>query len=147
MKLISGRPISSSPALKESFALAKAWIHDCLSSKDHLYCAKICPQNTSASPNILPGHALPRPPTRLIDVGPSTGSQEPKLISPSDSQLPAEPHYVALSHCWGQAQLLKILSHHTDFDLETLNQDQEKLAKIERKPLITTSLWATRTTL
>jgi hypothetical protein len=139
MKLISGRPISSSPASKESFALAKAWIHECLSSKDHLYCAKICPQNTSASPNILPGHALPRPPTRLIDVGPSTGSQEPKLISLSDSQLLAELHYVALSHCWGQAQLLKILSHHTDFDLETLTQDQEKLAKIERKPLTTTS--------
>src|SRR3954462_1298201 len=108
MRLISGRPISSNPASEESFGLAKAWIDDCLNSKEHSYCPKLSQPCISTPFQQFP--KLPvelRPPTRLIDVGPSTGFQEPKLILSSDSQVPINPSFVALSHCWGQTQLLR----------------------------------------
>lgn len=78
-------------------------------------------------------------PTRLIDVGPSNGSEEPKLIISSTCQLPTNWEYVALSHCWGQAQLHRIHEDDTKIDLETWAEDQKKLAKITRRPLTTTS--------
>jgi hypothetical protein len=81
----------------------------------------------------------PRLPTRLIDVGPSDGSQEPKLILSSADGLSTNCEYVALSHCWGQAQLYRIHNDDTRIDLETWMEDQKKLAEIKRKPLTTTS--------
>jgi hypothetical protein len=80
-------------------------------------------------------------PTRLIDIGTFDGSQEPRLVLTSPSQLPADLKYVALSHCWGQTQLLRVLDHAVSFDLATLNENQKKLANIhDRKPLTTTSI-------
>jgi len=81
----------------------------------------------------------PGVPTRLIDVGPSDGSQEPKLILLSACRLSTNWEYVALSHCWGQAQLYRIHNDDMRIDLETWMEDQKNLAEIKRKPLTTTS--------
>jgi hypothetical protein len=59
----------------------------------HLY----CPQE-SKSRNFMP--------TRLIDVGPPNGPQEPRLIATADFEdvregQSANRRYVALSYCWG----------------------------------------------
>lgn len=47
-------------------------------------------------------------PSRLIDVGPADGSQDPKLIITSDVVDPGLRQYAALSHCWGGAKLDQI---------------------------------------
>jgi len=79
-------------------------------------------------------------PTRLIDTGLSDGTQEPRLILTAASQLPTNLQYVALSHCWGQTQLLRVLDHAVGFNLAKLNENQRDLANIQdRKPLTTTS--------
>ena len=44
-------------------------------------------------------------PTRLIDVGPPDGSQEPRLILASGIKANSSRSYAALSHCWGGAPL------------------------------------------
>jgi len=67
---------------------ASSWINDCLAG--HEACA---PQSL----------ATRRPPTRVIDVGPTDGSTDPFLhISGNDVQ-----EWVTLSHCWGQSQPIK----------------------------------------
>ncbi|TVY25481.1 hypothetical protein LHYA1_G005729 [Lachnellula hyalina] len=67
---------------------ASSWINDCLAG--HEACA---PQSL----------ATRRPPTRVIDVGPTDGSTDPLLhISGNDVQ-----EWVTLSHCWGQSQPIK----------------------------------------
>lgn len=43
-------------------------------------------------------------PTRLIDVGPFDGSQNPRLISSVDIPSAQSKRYAALSHCWGTSQ-------------------------------------------
>ncbi|KAE9379674.1 HET-domain-containing protein, partial [Stipitochalara longipes BDJ] len=137
LKLFSGRPISSNPASDESFALAKAWIHNCLTSQDHKFCPKLNQPHMSSL--LQKSHREPGVPTRLIDVGPSDGSEEPKLIICSACRLSANWEYVALSHCWGQAQLYRIHNDDTIIDLETWMEDQKSLAEIKRKPLTTTT--------
>jgi hypothetical protein len=46
-------------------------------------------------------------PTRMIDVGPPDGSQEPRLILASGIKISSRS-YAALSHCWGGTQLAQI---------------------------------------
>ncbi|KAI8656566.1 HET domain-containing protein [Fusarium sp. Ph1] len=70
---------SGSPAC---FDLAKQWISDCLFKH-----YGTCPSN----------YRSPLP-LRLIDVGPSDGSESPKLITTAPNQ---RGRYVALSYCWG----------------------------------------------
>jgi hypothetical protein len=90
----------------------------------------------------------PRLPTRLIDVGPSDGSQEPKLILSSAYGLSTNCEYVALSHCWGQSQLYRIHSDDIRIDLETWMEDQKNLADIKKKKKTTNNyLRDTRTTI
>jgi hypothetical protein len=137
LNLFSGRPISSNPASDESFARAKVWIHNCLTSQEHAFCPKLNQPHMSSFLQKSLGE--PGVPTRLIDVGLSDGSQEPKLILSSASRLSINWEYVALSHCWGQAQLYRIHNDDTRIDLESWMEDQKNLAEIKRKPLTTTS--------
>ncbi|OCL10795.1 HET-domain-containing protein, partial [Glonium stellatum] len=68
------------------------WLKECLSN--HADCPK---------PSIISAFI----PSRVIDVGDSDGSQEPYLLKTQDQYIPeAEKRYVALSHCWGTAQII-----------------------------------------
>ncbi|KAL8710179.1 MAG: hypothetical protein Q9220_005262 [cf. Caloplaca sp. 1 TL-2023] len=63
------------------------WLQDC--DRDHEGCQRD-----------VPGPL----PTRVIDIGPADGSQDPKLVVSNGERLP----YVALSHCWGSPPQSKI---------------------------------------
>jgi len=65
------------------------WLKQCLDKHD------ACPKPT------------PYLPSRVIDVGPGDGSQEPYLLETTNVTVPAEEkRYVALSHCWGKDRFL-----------------------------------------
>lgn len=69
-----------------SFEMARFWMNDCL--ENHSKCPK-------------PASFLP---TRVIDVGPPDGSNEPYLFEEARSSQPLaeeQRRYAALSHCWG----------------------------------------------
>lgn len=51
----------------------------------------------------LPGEGVVNLPSRVLDVGPSDGSFQPRLFVSSHQRAP----YAALSHCWGTAQTIK----------------------------------------
>lgn len=95
---------TSSP---ETIHLAKYWLSDCL----HYH-------------NCAFPHYQSKPPTRLIDVSPF--GEDPNTlrlnITPKDS---GGVPYLALSHCWGKTQPLRLLSNTMDrllkgFELATL---------------------------
>jgi hypothetical protein len=98
-----GGPTSSNPASDESFALAKAWVHNYLTLQEHAFCPKLNKPHMSSLLRKSLGE--PGVVTRLIDTGPSDGSQEP---IPSSACRSTKWKYVILSHCWGQAQLHRI---------------------------------------
>jgi hypothetical protein len=64
------------------FQLATSWLDDCIRS--HSRCIR--PSN-------------PRLPTRVIDVGSSDGSIQPRLFETGSQR----GKYLALSHCWGSS--------------------------------------------
>ncbi|PMD38806.1 HET-domain-containing protein [Hyaloscypha variabilis F] len=66
----------------EDFELAKQWLNDCLCGHDD--CRKPNPRET-------------RLPTRVLDIGPGDGSEEPYLLETNGMH----GLYIALSHCWG----------------------------------------------
>lgn len=79
--------ISISTASAATFALALRWIDKCVNN--HPGCQR---ENPSS-------HVLP---TRLIDVGPEDGVQQPCLYFPSSQDFNLS--YLTLSHCWGGAK-------------------------------------------
>lgn len=79
--------VCGSPARLE---LARRWLADCI--KLHLEC------NYWSE-----GYSLP---SRVIDVGPEDGSQEPFLYMPDPSHI---GFYLCLSHRWGGAKVLQTL--------------------------------------
>jgi hypothetical protein len=72
----------------QGFLCASKWLVECLSQ--HSNCIK------AEDP-------LPLLPSRVIDVGPAEGSQEPILISTQSQR----GRYVALSHRWGGSNITK----------------------------------------
>lgn len=104
MKLISGRPVSSDPASQDCFDVANSWLRECMSSGDHQFCKSKIQGNASGE---FGGPQTPLP-TRLIDVGPPDGSQEPRLILASGIKTSSSQSYAALSHCWGGTPLAQI---------------------------------------
>ena len=80
---------------------ARKWIFRCLSRH------KTCRESTDSSPSTLP--------TRVIDVGPSDGSQSPRIYvaaqdveSETSSQVAESDHtepYLILSYCWGETPM------------------------------------------
>lgn len=85
--------------------LAAHWLKTCTESHDQ---CKELRKNTVPLPS------------RVIDVGPPDGSQHPRLLESRD-QI---GEYVALSHCWGTAQVLT-----------TTQRSMEK--RLARIPLLT----------
>ncbi|KAF7548915.1 hypothetical protein G7046_g8504 [Stylonectria norvegica] len=79
---------------ENAFTMVKHWMSNCLTY--HADCIAACNSSTS-------GTSLP---TRVIDVGPPDGSQEPRLHTTNG----ASGTYAALSHCWGQHPLLQTTS-------------------------------------
>lgn len=79
--LTSGRQISSRPGSEVAFALANQWLQDCL--QHHRWCGPKRPHCTL--------------PTRVIDVGPADGSEEPRLMN-GDGRI---GQWTSLSHTWG----------------------------------------------
>lgn len=81
--------------------------------------------------------AVPELPTRLVDVGPSDGSQNPKLVIPSRGDRAVE--YLTLSHCWGGADIYKLTSDTfstllSGLSLETLSKTFKDAIFITRCP-------------
>jgi len=74
-----------------TFRLISAWVAECL--ENHEICRKTQPESTPL-------------PTRVLDVGPPDGSQQPFLYQPDRQE---RGHYIALSHCWGKHELLRTL--------------------------------------
>ncbi|KAH9209873.1 heterokaryon incompatibility protein-domain-containing protein [Leptodontidium sp. 2 PMI_412] len=71
--------------------LAKWWIKRCRES--HRSCRQ--------------PHHIPVWPTRLIDVGPADGSEEPRLVLTVDTwRNKRNEGYATLSHCWGKEPLM-----------------------------------------
>ncbi|CAM1508565.1 Fc.00g054130.m01.CDS01 [Cosmosporella sp. VM-42] len=79
---------------ENALATVKHWITDCTSN--HVDCK--VPGDSATADTILP--------TRVIDVGPSDGSLEPRLHVTNGST----GKYIALSHCWGARPVLQTTS-------------------------------------
>jgi hypothetical protein len=71
-----------------SIKLAKEWLKNCLQT--HELCAFGCTKQLSSLP------------TRVIDVGPADGSEEPYLLVTKEKL----GEWITLTHCWGKAQPL-----------------------------------------
>lgn len=84
-------------AVEENFSQARQWLRNCVDS--HPKCG--AGQSSVDSMVMLP--------TRVIDVGPLDGSQEPRLLISDGKRAP----YISLSHCWGGSQHTCKLSHDT----------------------------------
>ncbi|KAI9767654.1 MAG: hypothetical protein M1840_005525 [Geoglossum simile] len=84
-KIALSRKVSEKPDSRECFDLARMWLEDC--TRNHAACIR-------SYDSYLP--------TRVIDVGPSDGSQEPYLYISNRSR----GKYVTLSHCWGKSERL-----------------------------------------
>lgn len=132
--------MSLDPTSKECFTVAKSWIYDCLTSDHHKLCQRKREESLSAA-GVLSGPSAVLP-SRLIDVGPHDGSQEPKLILSSDIEMTACRNYAALSHCWGGTQLKQISTIQGQSGLvpEVVSTAQRSSPTFTpRKPLVTLS--------
>lgn len=73
------------------FKTAAFWLEDCVSH--HTVCSRRLHRNSKI-------------PTRLIDLGPGQLCQ-PRLCV--GATLPADTHYMTLSHCWGKVEFMKTI--------------------------------------
>ncbi|KAK6836281.1 hypothetical protein PG987_006776 [Apiospora arundinis] len=80
---------------EESFAVARAWLADCI-----LGHGKEPRPKTNSGPH--PAKVRPKVPRRLIDVVNKTG--QPGEVSLVQPQLSGIYEYAALTYCWGQVQ-------------------------------------------
>ena len=88
--LISPRMTKSTHS-EATFALARKWICECISN--HTQCC-------------VDSNLTFAPPTRVIDVGPPDGSQDPHLyITTAEDRT---MRYMTLSHSWGGAEILTL---------------------------------------
>ena len=76
-------------------------------------------------------------PTRIIDVGPPNGSQEPKLILASRISTGSSQSYAALSHCWGGAPLAQIGGPISPSSIQTYADGRPNNVTIGPRPLTT----------
>lgn len=73
-------------------SLAKTWVSDCTSKHNN------CHESTGTAPWY---------PTRLLDCGPLE-SMEPDCRLVTSADVVPDGPYIALSHCWGRAECLKL---------------------------------------
>ena len=94
MELYSKKSLESgdtNTGSERSMELVDFWLEDC--TKNHARCS------------MYKGHGSPLP-TRVLDVGPSDGSENLFLYVSKGEVMP----YVALSHCWGKSGILTTTS-------------------------------------
>ena len=83
-------------------ALVSTWFHEC--NTNHASCKL---QTMSNRPRFQP--------TRLLDLSDVNSCGRIKLVTrPSDDTVPPVVHYAAVSHCWGKAKTLKLMSTNID---------------------------------
>jgi hypothetical protein len=113
----------SSTASDASFQMASAWLKECLSSH----------------PNCSAYHGdIPELPTRVVDVGSSSGSERPYLHVSSKDQ---RGRYLTLSHRWGSSKSLEatktveenLAQNRSGMDLESLPLTFQHAIDITRK--------------
>ncbi|KIJ14487.1 hypothetical protein PAXINDRAFT_115801 [Paxillus involutus ATCC 200175] len=90
--------IAKSLASEATFSLAREWLHQCLQGHDK------CMEAAGA------GQTKVRP-SRLIDVG--ADGRDPKVVT-TQGLNDTEPVYLTLSHCWGGADILRLLVENLD---------------------------------
>ena len=121
-KIVGGRPISASSLSDDCFHLASRWLCQCLNShrsnsrqdQDPYFSSggyKTIMQNPDPSQPTKPSHlqALTQNfmPSRTIDVGPSNGSKQPRLVCHKIEEHDGPEEWITLSHCWGGSSPLK----------------------------------------
>lgn len=72
-----------------SFKIASVWLEECRST--HGFCSQY-------------QGGVPKLPSRVIDVGPPDGSEDPKLYVRGQDET---GRYLALSHRWGESERLR----------------------------------------
>lgn len=98
--MVLSRVISPYP----DFGIAKSWIRECQEKHSNCWSGQ-----------------LDRPllPTRVIEVGPTDGMQQPRLIVTNGMR----ERYVSLSHCWGQTKPLTTTIANINRHLELIHMD------------------------
>ncbi|OHF04123.1 heterokaryon incompatibility protein [Colletotrichum orchidophilum] len=86
-KDVIGMRLLTDSGSNEAFGLVETWYNTCSLTSSDL-------------------HVVPPLPTRVLDVGPSDGSEEPKLLITNGFHA----SYAALSHCWGKHRILTTTS-------------------------------------
>ncbi|KAF2498561.1 HET-domain-containing protein [Lophium mytilinum] len=81
-------PTDTTTGSCKSLDLARYWLEKCIGS--HPRCARYCTKDR------------PQLPTRVVDVGARAGGDDVRLFVSQGLRA----HYVALSHCWGIAQIV-----------------------------------------
>jgi len=76
-------------------------------------------------------------PTRLIDVGPSDGSRQPRL-----RELKQRARYLTLSHCWGGGKVAMTMT--SNFDERCAAIPLESLSKVFQEAIHFTRLFGMR---
>ncbi len=89
--------INTSTASDTNLMLARKWIHNCISN--HSKCGH-------------PAKDKPWFPSRLIELG-QVDTEAKARLHISSKGAPKGP-YMTLSHCWGNAQFLKLLVHNVE---------------------------------
>ena len=72
--------------------------------KDHISCSTAAPESQWY-------------PTRLVDVGGGEAGEPLKLVTTAElktDEAGSKPKYLTLSHCWGGANILKLLLKNVD---------------------------------
>jgi len=108
----------------DTFTTIRTWIKTC--TDRHLACKK------KISGKIVP--EMTRLPTRVIDVGPSDGSELPYLLETKG----LDGKYTALSHCWGGSTCTMTTtetldSHHQGIRFDTLSKTFQDAIVTTRK--------------
>ncbi|CAI4215975.1 unnamed protein product [Parascedosporium putredinis] len=92
---VSGRPLLQDPSCPEAFQLLRGWLASCVSGHPACSTSFVASQTSLAK-------SIPQLPTRVLDVGPPDGSQEPRVKIAGGERAA----YAALSHCWGKHQII-----------------------------------------
>ncbi|KAF4624636.1 hypothetical protein G7Y89_g13534 [Cudoniella acicularis] len=125
VKLCKLNSIETLPSAGECFSLINQWLEDCSTYHECI------------SPNSSP---LPK---RVIDVGPSDGSEQPRLLTQTEIEGHGVPiheygEYVALSYCWGKTPFLTTTSstlekHKVGMSMDSLPQTIQDAITIVRR--------------
>lgn len=98
-KTFESARVAKSLSSEASFALAREWLQQCLHR--HSKCSQAA---TSARTSTYP--------RRLVDVG--EGARTYIRVVVTQELDGSEPEYLTLSHCWGGADILRLLTDNVD---------------------------------